>query len=393
MQREVQPIRQDRLADLLLESSPVEIVITDLQARILLLNRQAERSFGFREADLIGEPIEILFAANERSADASHLARFLAQPLSPFATADQTDRGLALHGLRKDGSRFPIQISRSLVATKPLILNVLTDLTLVNLGSDERIQTERLAAILQMAKGLAHEGHNALQRAHACLDLLELDLNNQCELLGLIARIRLALSDLLRNYEEVKSYATPIVLRYSPTHLPQLCQTAFDDLVADAQRPPPQLEIASANSTACISVDPLRFKQAVAAVLDNAIDASREADKIEVDLRPIHGCDQETVELTVRDHGEGLSAETSARMFEPFFTTKQHGTGLGLPTCRRVIEAHRGTVTAENHPAGGALLRIRLPLHPLNRETIRQSPQAAATVSSGQKIPKERPME
>jgi len=64
---------------------------------------------------------------------------------------------------------------------------------------------------------------------------------------------------------------------------------------------------------------------------------------------------------TIRDHGIGLSEEAALRKFEPFFTTKQQGTGLGLPVCRRIVEAHDGTIEATNHPDGGVVARIKLP--------------------------------
>nr|MCU0584452.1 ATP-binding protein [Desulfobacterales bacterium] len=71
-----------------------------------------------------------------------------------------------------------------------------------------------------------------------------------------------------------------------------------------------------------------------------------------------------TVVITVRDTGPGIPPEHLANIFEPFFTTKSegHGLGLGLSTVYGIVERHRGTIAAENHPEGGAAFRIRLPL-------------------------------
>ena len=63
----------------------------------------------------------------------------------------------------------------------------------------------------------------------------------------------------------------------------------------------------------------------------------------------------------VRDHGEGLPPGDSERLFEPFFTTRARGTGLGLAVARRLAEAHGGTITAANHPLGGAVFTVRIP--------------------------------
>ena len=62
----------------------------------------------------------------------------------------------------------------------------------------------------------------------------------------------------------------------------------------------------------------------------------------------------------VRDAGPGIPAELQARIFEPFFTTREKGTGLGLPLARKLVEAHRGTVTIDSKP-GETVFRIVLP--------------------------------
>lgn len=59
------------------------------------------------------------------------------------------------------------------------------------------------------------------------------------------------------------------------------------------------------------------------------------------------------VEITVRDHGNGLPEPQLPQLFEAFFTTKSQGLGLGLTIVRSIVEYHNGSVTAENHPAGG----------------------------------------
>jgi signal transduction histidine kinase len=67
------------------------------------------------------------------------------------------------------------------------------------------------------------------------------------------------------------------------------------------------------------------------------------------------------VEIAVSDTGPGISAEHLKRVFDSFFTTKANGTGLGLAITRSIIEAHDGSVSAENHAEGGALFRMTLP--------------------------------
>jgi signal transduction histidine kinase len=67
------------------------------------------------------------------------------------------------------------------------------------------------------------------------------------------------------------------------------------------------------------------------------------------------------VRVSVRDYGIGISEETRSRLFEQFFTTKRDGLGMGLPIVRSIVEAHAGTVEAENAEGGGARFSFTLP--------------------------------
>jgi signal transduction histidine kinase len=67
--------------------------------------------------------------------------------------------------------------------------------------------------------------------------------------------------------------------------------------------------------------------------------------------------------IAVSDTGSGIPAEIREKIFTPFFTTKSRGSGLGLPTVKRLIEAHRGTVSVDCPPAGGTIVNIQLPSH------------------------------
>ncbi len=92
-------------------------------------------------------------------------------------------------------------------------------------------------------------------------------------------------------------------------------------------------------------------------LLDNAADAS--PDRIDIDAR----WNQTELSLSIRDYGSGLSPETAAQAGTPFFTTKkEHGMGIGLYLTRMILSRFDGTVSLKNHPQGGTLTEVSLPL-------------------------------
>lgn len=108
------------------------------------------------------------------------------------------------------------------------------------------------------------------------------------------------------------------------------------------------------------SMDRLRIERVLINLLKNADQASPEGDE--------EGAVDFTVALSgggllfeVRDRGEGIPEGEEEWIFEPFHTKRVHGTGLGLAVSKRIVEAHKGTISARNHPDGGALFRVWLP--------------------------------
>ncbi len=264
--------------------------------------------------------------------------------------------------VRQDGSPRTLEIAGYRYDHHELWL--VTDITELQEAQQRMVQAERLAAIGQMVTGLAHESRNALQRARACLDLLELDLQSEPEQLDLTGRIRRALGDLQRNYEEVRNYAAPIVLESAECSLADLLHQAFEDLRWEFKDRPHQLNIDDQLQGQTIRVDVHRLGQVLRNVLDNALAASANRNRIDVRLTNVAIDNHSFQRIEIRDYGCGISKEVLSQLFDPFFTTKPSGTGLGMAICKRIVEAHAGRITAENSPGGGALVRIDLPSQP-----------------------------
>ncbi len=109
--------------------------------------------------------------------------------------------------------------------------------------------------------------------------------------------------------------------------------------------------------------DRIQLQQVVLNLLLNGMDAMShqppETRRVIIRARRTEG---QAVEVSVRDTGPGIPAESFSRVFEPFFSTKPQGMGMGLAVCRMVIEAHEGKIWAENRPDGGACFYFTVPV-------------------------------
>jgi signal transduction histidine kinase len=111
-----------------------------------------------------------------------------------------------------------------------------------------------------------------------------------------------------------------------------------------------------------VTGDPVQLQQVLLNLVLNALDAIRQTPatprRIDIATRVV---DPDTVEVSVRDTGPGLPIGGAARVFERFYSTKPEGMGMGLAIARSIIEAHSGTLNAENVAVEAARARGYLP--------------------------------
>jgi signal transduction histidine kinase len=226
-------------------------------------------------------------------------------------------------------------------------------------AQQKALQAERLAAIGQIAAGLAHESRNALQRAQACLEMLRFRLQGQPEGLDLLARLQKAQDDLHRLYEDVGAYAAPICLELCVCDLSQVWREAWEDLALyRSGREPVLQEEAGGLDLWCVA-DSFQLKQVFRNLLDNALAAGGQRIVVRCSEAELEGCP--AVQIAMRDDGPGFPPGQRGKLFEPFYTTKTHGTGLGLAICKRIVEAHGGRIAVGAGPVRGAEVVVTLP--------------------------------
>lgn len=112
-----------------------------------------------------------------------------------------------------------------------------------------------------------------------------------------------------------------------------------------------------------LRADAHRIQSALDAIIENALLATGDGDRIELSARQ----EGPTAVIEIRDGGHGIAPEDLPHLFDPFFSPVRkgrggrRGTGLGLPIVKTIVEAHGGTVTARSAPGGGTVLELRLP--------------------------------
>src|SRR5262249_21102502 len=115
-------------------------------------------------------------------------------------------------------------------------------------------------------------------------------------------------------------------------------------------------------ATVVVEADFGQIRQVVLNLLLNALDAVPQGGTVWVRLAAPDTEADGWLTLQVADTGPGLPGQLGQQIFEPFVSTKETGLGLGLSICKRIVEAHGGTLGAANRPEGGACFTVRLPI-------------------------------
>lgn len=229
----------------------------------------------------------------------------------------------------------------------------------------ERVQFERrlgesehLATIGQVAASLAHEIKNPLAGISGAIQVLgsELDAGHPHkeiidEALRQIDRLDAAVKDLLL-------YARP----QNPTvSLCDMSEIVAESMILLRQEPAFQnirIHYDGLSQKHWVTVDASQLKQVISNIMINAAHACDGDGDIECRLRS----KPHVVLLLITDSGPGIKPDVLPRVFEPFFTTKARGTGLGLAICRRIVEAHKGTISIETGATKGTQVSVELPI-------------------------------
>jgi PAS domain S-box-containing protein len=391
----------DRTFLTLLEAAPDAMVIVDAQGRMTMVNGQAEKMFGYVRTEMIGQPVEILVPTRSRARHVGHRSTYTHAPgTRPMGV------GLDLHGRRKDGSEFPVEISLS-----PLYVNgaMLTVSAIRDVTDRKQAERERARLIEERAAHaeanrvkdefiatLSHELRTPLNAILGWTTLLAqgvLDGKESAQALATIARNAKAQAHLIEDLLDISRIMSgKVKLHLQPLDFGEIVEDALAVVRPSADAKGLVVDHVFETRPLLMIGDPDRLQQTVWNLLANAVKFSERGGRIEV--RAWQG--EEGIYCTVRDTGTGINPEFLPHVFDRFrqadssYTRPYGGLGLGLAIVRSIVELHGGTVTAASSGEGrGATFRIVLPARAraeLHRTQVNQSGSSASVRLDGLRI-------
>ena len=356
----------------LLEAAPDAMVVVNEASEIVLLNGQAEKQFDYSRDELVGKNVKSIIPdgfAERLVADS--------QRTSMEALAQQIGTGIELHGRRKDGTVFPIEIMLSALETVEgiFVTAAIRDISERKQLARQLHQSQKMETVGQLTGGIAHDFNNLLGVILGNLYLLDLLVaGNEAA----IKRVRTAQKAATRGVE-----ITRRLLVFSNNEELKPAFVTLGDSVRN------MIEMASRglgldirittkleSSLPLVFVEPSALESALLNLVVNARDAMPKGGSIMISsmLQTLGPTDPEVRNGTllaghyacvqVTDTGQGMSPQTLDRAFEPFFTTKHSnkGTGLGLAMVHGFAKQSGGIVRISSTIGRGTTVSIYMPV-------------------------------
>jgi two-component system, NtrC family, sensor histidine kinase HydH len=224
----------------------------------------------------------------------------------------------------------------------------------------EVLRAEQLAAVGQLAAGVAHELRNPLTAVKMLVATSREDLEARGVDTEDLQIIEQEIQRLERSLQAFLNFARPPKMERRRLDLATVIEQAVQLLSGRARKQEVRLEYEPQEGPVWVEADGEQLRQLVVNLAMNALDVLPQGGIVVFKVVPLQ-LDRPFVEVHVSDTGPGIPRELLPRLFQPFVSGKETGLGLGLVVSRRIAEEHGGYLWATNHLQGGACLILRLP--------------------------------
>jgi two-component system sensor histidine kinase HydH len=334
-------------AQSILENMADGLLSADLEGKVASGNPEAARILGLGEKELKGRALkELLPEAEEAVSAVLDGAEGKREFEVTLQGADETERpvGVALSALKSEEGEI-----RGAV----LLLRDLTEVRRL----EERIrESEKLAAIGQMAATVAHEIRNPLSSLKGFAQLFAGKFSKGSPEAGYASLMVREVDRLNRTISDLLFYSRPLSLQRSRISVGDLLGETVRLLEPDFRSLRQSVEMGAIGKVAA-EVDPDQMARVFLNILLNAHQAAGEGGRIAIAASGDNGI----CRVAVSNSGPEMTSEESARAFEPFFTTREKGSGLGLSIVKKIVDLHHGRVSIESSRGEGTTVIIELP--------------------------------
>jgi PAS domain S-box-containing protein len=334
---------------------------------IVYTNQRFEQMFGYGPGELIGKNIATLNApTNEKSP--GDVAREIETTLKEYGAWSGE-----VQNIKKDGTPFWCRANASTLQSSEygtILVETHEDITERKKLEAQLAESQRLAAIGSTATMVGHDLRNPLQGLVGMVYLLkqhyegipvEHKKTTEFDATKTLHMMEKSVGYMNKIVSDLQNYAAPLQpeLRNVSTH--QLFKEILSTIAIPAHV---KVSLTVDKGAETLNADPELIKRVLINLAMNAVQAMPQGGELKITARK----NGEEELISFQDTGVGVSRETLPKVFEPFFTTKAQGQGLGLAVCKRVMEAHGGTITVDSTVGKGSTFTARLPI-PRNMES------------------------
>jgi len=329
----------------LLESMPEQIAVLDSEWRYVLANDALMRSIKIPREQLLGKKLTELFPGIEKSVFFEAGQRVMRSRTSTSVTDKYRF---------EDGrtSWFETHI----YPVPEGVMYVTTDITERKHMEETLLESQRLVTIGELAAMVGHDLRNPLQGIAGALHLLKQE--------SLPAAER---AEMLQVIEKSLDYSDAIIrdlLDYSGKIQLKLTEATPKSITRDAiaaVKVPRNVRVQDlSEEQPTVMVDPDRMRRAFINLIENAIDAMPQGGSLIISSKMT----SDNVEIAFTDSGAGIPGKVMENLWKPLQTTKAKGLGLGLAICKRIVDAHGGTISVKSRIGEGTTVTVGLPIKP-----------------------------
>ncbi|OPX36511.1 MAG: hypothetical protein B1H11_07335 [Desulfobacteraceae bacterium 4484_190.1] len=362
------------------------LIVTNPDGTIRTINQATLDLLEYREEELIGKPVGIIFAEEEEE-----------EEVKPFFTGTLEElvrrgvmRNYELTYVTKSGRRIPMSFNASVMRDEEgKIMGLVAgakDVSKIKETEAQLRQAQKMEAVGQLAGGVAHDFNNLLTVIRGYAELALLSVPKDEGLYQNLNEIRKAGERAANLTRQLLLFSRRQLMEMTPLDLNRVIQ-GLSEMLGRLIGEDISLSTALGPEPCTVKGDPGSMEQVIMNLVVNARDAMPDGGKIFVRTENV-AVDEEYCKthryarpgdficLSVQDTGVGLDQSIIDRIFEPFFTTKGHGkgTGMGLSVVYGIVKHHQGWINVESSPGKGATFKVYLPALSVKTEEVQESP-------------------